>query len=224
MTIINNKHKFIFVHVPKNAGTSITNMLASFSTPIDIEIGGTQIGELLQPEYIKRYRISKHSTSFDLETVLGEVWNNYFKFAMVRNPFSRFISAYNFLRKWNSGNINFHNKILSYNDINDFISSDFILVEKIPDSIFNKQTYWLYDKSNEIMMIDKYLKIEDIDNEIRSLAQNIPALNNYDSGILQRLNSSSGLEKNFNEILTKNSLDILYTIYRDDFDKFHYNN
>ena len=223
MTVINNKHKFIFVHVPKNAGTSITNLLASFSTPIDIEIGGTQMGELLQPEYIKRYGISKHSTSFALETVLGEVWNNYFKFAIVRNPFSRFISAYNFLRKWNSGNINFHNKLLSYNDINDFISSNFISLET-PDNIFNKQTYWLYDKFNERIMIDKYIKIEEIDNGIRTLAQNIPALVNYDTGILPRSNSSSDSENNFNDILTKNSLDILYSIYRDDFDRFKYNN
>jgi len=67
MSIINNKYKFIFVHVPKNGGTSITNFLSSYSTALDIEIGGTQIGELLQTSYIERYGISKHSTSLNLK-------------------------------------------------------------------------------------------------------------------------------------------------------------
>ncbi|CAN1527438.1 Sulfotransferase [Burkholderiaceae bacterium] len=222
MTVINNKFKFIFVHVPKNAGTSITNLLASFSSPIDIEIGGTQIGELLQPEYIRRYGIAKHSTSFVLEAILGETWNNYFKFAIVRHPYSRFISAFNFLRNWKSENTNFHKKILSFSNINDFISSNFLSIEKIPDNIFNKQTHWICDKNGNEILVDKYIKIEDFEQGIQSLVSNISPLEKFNLSNIPWLNSSNNTDAAVGDILNKTSLDILYTIYKDDFDKFEY--
>ena len=61
MTIINNSYKFIFGHIPKAAGTTITNQLSAYTNYCDLEIGGTCFGEKIQPAYKKRFNISKHS-------------------------------------------------------------------------------------------------------------------------------------------------------------------
>ena len=70
---ISYSSKFIFIHVPKNAGTSIHK-----SVGLDKSIHVTL------KQYIK---------------LLGkEQYESMFSFAFVRNPFSRFISLYNYAR------------------------------------------------------------------------------------------------------------------------------
>ena len=47
--IISNSHKFIFVHVMKTAGTSVSAALDPWLRWNDIAIGGTRFGEQIQP-------------------------------------------------------------------------------------------------------------------------------------------------------------------------------
>jgi len=73
--IINHLHKFIFIHIPKTAGTSMTRVL---------EFGGS--------EYM-----SAHRSARNLNEELGDKWKRYFTFAFVRNPWERQVSWYRFL-------------------------------------------------------------------------------------------------------------------------------
>lgn len=43
--IVNHTHKFIFVHVPKSAGTSVTQMFSEYSSYRDLEVGGTPLAK-----------------------------------------------------------------------------------------------------------------------------------------------------------------------------------
>ena len=45
MAIINQSKKFIFVHVPKAAGTSVTSAFSKYTSYQDLEIGGAKFGE-----------------------------------------------------------------------------------------------------------------------------------------------------------------------------------
>lgn len=75
--MISHKHKCIFIHIPRTGGTSIENHI----------IGG---------DYAKINLLEKHLTAEKTIEIYGkDVWNEYFKFSFVRNPWSRIISVYN---------------------------------------------------------------------------------------------------------------------------------
>src|SRR5271165_5684282 len=137
--IINNTFQFIFVHVPKAAGTSLTNHLSKFSRYCDLEIGGTSLGEALQPEFKRRYGLSKHSSAREIRETIGEdIWHKYFTFGFVRNPYERAFSIFHFAKKMFSEQQHreAYAEMQHYNSFAEFIQSDFYQTEG-PDRIFN---------------------------------------------------------------------------------------
>ena len=80
--MISDKHKIIFIHIPRTSGTSIES---AFKFNMD-KVGG------------------KHLKASEIKKNIGnDKWNNYFKFSIVRNPWERFASMYSmpFFRKIN---------------------------------------------------------------------------------------------------------------------------
>jgi hypothetical protein len=99
--IVNHTHKFIFVHVPKSAGTSVTELFSQYSSYRDLEVGGTQLGEVLQNEFKKRYGLTKHATAGEIRAIVGaELWDAYYSFGIVRNPYARAQSTFHFMKRW----------------------------------------------------------------------------------------------------------------------------
>lgn len=70
-----DRHRCIFVHIPKCAGISVVKSLFG-----DFDCGHTSL---------KRYQIMFSPEDF----------NRYFKFTIVRNPFDRLVSAFLFMKK-----------------------------------------------------------------------------------------------------------------------------
>jgi hypothetical protein len=99
MIILNSK-KIIFLHVPKSAGSSVTEYIDRFLAWEDIVLGTTVIGELYQGYWGPRYGVSKHSLPLHIINMMGkERYKTYRKFIVVREPYSRFISAFQFISK-----------------------------------------------------------------------------------------------------------------------------
>jgi len=98
--IISNSHKFIFVHVMKTAGTSVSAAIDPCLRWNDIAIGGTRFGEQIQPAFRERYGLHKHSTASEIRALVGaDVWAAYFTFTVVRHPYDRIVSLYTWLHK-----------------------------------------------------------------------------------------------------------------------------
>ena len=77
---INHKHKFIFIHIPKNAGTSIRN---------SFQIEGYDKKVVNKPY--------PHNSCSEIKTYCGDtVWETFYKFAVIRNPYERLVSYYHF--------------------------------------------------------------------------------------------------------------------------------
>lgn len=168
MTIINNSFNFLFVHVPKSAGTSITNVLSKYTNYCDLEIGGTDFGERIQPAYNKRFGLRKHSTARDIRHLVGDVaWSRFFTFSFVRNPFARCLSTYHFLRNWESPSADFTATMRAFDSFEAFVMSDIWSKTNGPDDMFRPQAYWLGNgPGQKQLMVDYIGRVETIDSDI----------------------------------------------------------
>ena len=79
--MIIEEHKAIFIHIPKNAGTSIKdffNRSDKFCIPL--------------------IKINKHDTIHQIKLKAPKLYNSFRKFAIVRNPYDRTLSWYSYLK------------------------------------------------------------------------------------------------------------------------------
>jgi hypothetical protein len=81
--IISHKHKFIFIHGPKTAGTAIADQLQPVCGDSDIVVQKRTSG------------LQKHDGSERIRDFVGDaVWQSYFKFTFERNPWDKIFSLY----------------------------------------------------------------------------------------------------------------------------------
>lgn len=92
--IISHRKKFIFIHINKAAGTSVKGALAPYA---DFMYRKYTLARLL---YVLGMRgpVGEHRTATEIREAFGdEVFNNYFKFAFVRNPWDWQVSQYHYI-------------------------------------------------------------------------------------------------------------------------------
>tara|TARA_R100000027_G_scaffold56696_1_gene46094 strand:- start:262 stop:870 length:609 start_codon:yes stop_codon:yes gene_type:complete len=193
MTICHER-RLIFIHIPKNAGTSIIKAMGVENIYMDKKI----------EEYKEHY---------------GEYWDKYKKFTVVRDPIDRFISAYKFARMKESGwfsatgeeglDKHVHYELCNEMDINEYVS----YLYKNPTK-FNRwivPQFLLISNENDEIEIDYYVRFERLQEDLSKIGiENI-----------QKLNSSK-IEDDKVIQLSKKSKMRLYSIYEIDYQTFNY--
>lgn len=96
--LISDSRRFVFVHVSKAAGSSIVRLLGDHALPRPAPGLNSLLRLLDLPRDYHRFRFSQHGSLQDVERHMPpDVFDVYFKFAFVRNPFDRLVSEYNAL-------------------------------------------------------------------------------------------------------------------------------
>ncbi|MDF0596114.1 sulfotransferase family 2 domain-containing protein [Psychromarinibacter halotolerans] len=100
--IISHGRRFVFVHIPKTGGTSLSLALEARAMKDDILIGDTpkakqRRGRLKGVQ--TRGRLWKHSTLADIDGLVSpQELDEMFVFTLVRNPWDRMVSYYHWLQ------------------------------------------------------------------------------------------------------------------------------
>ena len=201
---VDENHKFIFVHIPKNAGTSIGTMLNIKTRHFPITVYQNELGKV---EFEK-----------------------YFSFCFVRHPYERFISLYNYAKMQESyyhSSVNpekaIYGKHMDYDLLKDASIHDCAillkegkLIHNPPYPIWFPQCTWILDNKQKVL-VDYIGKVEDIHLHLRNIKKFIKK----EFETIPYLNQSQGI-KNRKDLLDEKTKKILAEYYSLDFELFNY--
>lgn len=208
--IISHKYKLIFIHIPKNAGTFITQLLKNLDENLDIR----HIGHIISLEGEK--------------LVDSEIWNTYKKFCVIRNSWDHLISLYNYI------------KIEKYHFINDLMENvsfeEFICYIKKNfgnssfETTFFYQKNFLLDENNEIM-VDYLINFNNLEADLLFFLEHIAEIDFktiIDAMPKEKINQSTTTDDNlyyYDDNLyyyDDNLINIVYDIYKEDINFFKF--
>ena len=205
--------KFIFIHIPKTAGNSLSLYLKDYVAneviQKDSNLGSNQ-GIQVLCEMSKR-DIKHESINYYYE-LYGHKINDYYKFTIVRNPYDRLLSFYYFTRG------------KDYQTFDKHQFKMFILRQNVPTQysyLVNKET-----NTNEIDPSIKIIRYENLMNELKELPPFTSLnLNDNDKGNdYPHINASINSSKPFfwKDIYDDELKDLVYKKYQKDFEIFNY--
>lgn len=178
----------IFIHIPKAAGTSISKALF-----------GERTG---------------HNTALAYKAANAKKYNQYFKFSVVRNPWARLLSSYNYLksspheedREWARDNIDKYEGF-----------EEFVIKWVTPENImrwkhFIPQSYFLCDETGKVI-VDAWYKLEYL-NESKIEIEKVTDTE------IEHLNRSATVD--YRKCYTDEMINVVAEVYRADVDLFGY--
>jgi len=100
--LLSHDHHFLFIHIPKTAGTSIRVSLSPYAAHPEKFWENRLLSSLgINVNHVgpwKRKRFRPHCTAQDVQRNLpADVFDSLFKFVFVRNPWDLLVSLYNFI-------------------------------------------------------------------------------------------------------------------------------
>lgn len=161
--LISHRHRFIFVHVPKNAGISIGEALAPFGDVPPRTPFRRALSKLPVPENPHKASFGLHASARWAKMKLpAEVFDGYLKFAVIRNPYDRAVSLYHFLTQKESHHRHATVKDMTFHRFLEHVGEKHWRHDET-------QLRCVGDRSGRILL-DRILRFETLDRDFAALA------------------------------------------------------
>ena len=206
--------KTIFIHIPKTAGVSVTHAIMSHITGRDTsgEIGHLS-SELKEQFSVRNKQKHKQARKFVPEDISQNLWNEYYKFTFVRNPWDRAVSEFHWRHSLE--------KRKPSTDFKEFLN---YCGERIQDKNNSKRDiYWTHAQTqksyvtnhNGKLILDDTFRFEDMDNNIKIISEKLNVPIN-----LKKHNSSR--HHHYRDYYDEESKEMVSKLYKEDIEMFGY--
>lgn len=221
--LISNTKNFIFIHIPKTAGTSIANKLRPYAnartmTPWRAIRRALPIGAPVNPE--KAWFEMHDTAEFVRRKLSPEVYDRYFRFAFVRSPYTHAYSHYHFLKTYVYQK---YAHIVSHQSFEQYLEwrlegSQKLLKTRVQRfALMGDQTSFIYDRDDQCL-VNFIGKFERIQQDCEHLAQQLEIpdlkLDHHRKGSYQK-------DLDLTQ-LSSTALDLIHELYDRDFENFQY--
>lgn len=205
--VLNMKAGYVFIHVPKCAGASITSVL--LDSDHSFNFGSiSALEQIVQQENIESgedVKLIAHARARDIRNFLGTpAYESLESFAVVRNPWDRLKSHYHYSRVPPNDSAN---KILERS------FGDFVIwaCENRPSTLHDR----LVDKQGRLI-VKNILKFESLESDFQNFSDSF----SFDFGKLPHKNTSSNSHEK--TIFPNSVIDMVKRTYERDFSLFDY--
>lgn len=208
----------IFIHIPKTAGTSIEQVLIDYGLDyIRFNADRNKWWGNLKTDK-GTYELD-HSTFAYLEKNCKNYNPQFFKFCVVRNPYSRLVSEFLHCKKIGSRFVknlgNFKSFVYFIRDNFDYILNNEEEKHEVI-SHYLPQNKFIY--VNGDCKMDLVIKFEKINEDWQILCKKL----NINRKLIKSNKYSYGKTYNYNDYYDDELRNIVYNLYKDDFELFHY--
>jgi hypothetical protein len=165
--VVSHQHKFVFIHIPKTGGTSLR---VSLEEVLNIPVSPKSLKEFSSttmdnPIYHMEVGDQGHPGFLVLENKYNEVCQDYFKFAFVRNPWSRMFSL-------TCARLNTKNLDITPESFQTSLKWMFSLNPGGDYDAKQAQTIWVFDKSGNLG-VDYIARFENFKDECHYLMKKL---------------------------------------------------
>jgi len=180
--VISHRNKFLFIHNDKCAGSAMREHFR-WNEEFEIDLighwGKTMTIELWERHGHMMCAVPQHSTATAIKgyfELMGWNWDEYFKFGIVRNPFDRIVSGYEWRRtvvkEWfddneREGDKNHFKEIISETD------DGFKEFVKRKCQKWNGQEQYFYSKPPKQCLVDFVGRYENLETDFKHIVKTI---------------------------------------------------
>lgn len=207
--LISHSNRFIFIHLYKVAGTSITKALApfcNFKPSITHQPLSALKGRVLSNMFYSD-SLLPHASAFEIKNAMGEKqFNQYFKFTFVRNPWDWQVSLYEYAKQ--TSHHHEHDLISGFKSFSDYIKW------RVDGNFRLQSDFILSDKGD--MIVNYIGKMEDISHHFEQICVKL------ELGKLILPHSNSTKRKDYKAYYNSKDAQIIADVFEKDISRFEY--
>lgn len=204
--LISDKYNFLFIHIYKNAGTSITHALKPFAVNRLHNYAHLVFYRLFRSNILNPMPFSPHVTATEIINKIGyEKYRQYYSFAVVRNPWDWQVSLYKFMLK--KENHYQHKLIKSMSNFTEYI-------EWRCKNETRLQKDFIYSKDDN-QLVDFIAKFENLETDFQKICKHIGV-----TAKLPHLNISNKIP--YQKFYTDETMKLVKNTFSEDINLFGY--